>query len=157
MPCEPVVGVDDCDVADVAAALGDEHLEGERLRAAHGGRRPGGGTQGGVIEGARGLGGLLLVWLLVPILAAIPGVMSEMARNSSIARNIDRYGPDTPEALRDLRRQVTDFNFPEVFSRLGPSPSTGAIGLVLGSGMPLNWPSIAALEIRMGAAHTRPA
>jgi S1-C subfamily serine protease len=72
-----------------------------------------------------GLGGLLLVWLLIPILAAMPGVFSEMARNSSIARNIDRYGPETPEALQDLRRQVSDFNFPEVFSRLGPSPSTG--------------------------------
>ena len=71
-----------------------------------------------------GLGGLLLVWLLVPVLAAIPGVVSELARNSSIARNIDRYGPETPQALQDLRRQVTDFNFPEVFSRLGPSPST---------------------------------
>lgn len=72
-----------------------------------------------------GLGGLLLVWLLVPILAEMPGVVSELARNSSIARNIDRFGPETPQALQDLRRQVSDFNFPEVFSRLGPSPSTG--------------------------------
>ena len=77
---------------------------------------------GGVV-GA--LGGLVLVWLLVPILAEVPGVVSEVARNSSIARNIDRFGPATPQALQDIRRQVADVNFPEVFSRLGPSPGTG--------------------------------
>jgi len=77
---------------------------------------------GGVI-GA--LGGLVMVWLLVPILAAVPGSLSDIARNSSIARAIDRYGPATPQALQDLRRQVSDVNFPDVFSRLGPSPKTG--------------------------------
>lgn len=77
---------------------------------------------GGVV-GA--LGGVILVWLLVPILAAVPGVVSESARNSSIARAIDRMGPGSPQALQDLRRQVSDFNFPEVFSRLGPSPEAG--------------------------------
>jgi S1-C subfamily serine protease len=78
---------------------------------------------GGVI-GA--LGGVVLVWLFVPILAAVPGVVSETARNSSIARAIDRIGPDSPRALQDLRRQVSDFSFPEVFSRLGPSPNAGS-------------------------------
>lgn len=77
---------------------------------------------GGVI-GA--LGGLVLAWLFVPILASVPGAVSDIARNSSIARNIDRLGPAAPQALQDLRRQVSDANFPEVFSRLGPSPSAG--------------------------------
>lgn len=77
---------------------------------------------GGVVGG---LGGLVMVWLLVPILAEVPGGLSETIRNSSIARSIDRYGPSTPQALQDLRRQVSDVNFPEVFSRLGPSPSAG--------------------------------
>ena len=77
---------------------------------------------GGVVGG---LGGLVLVWLLVPILAEVPGIVSETARNSSIARTVDRYGPATPQALQDLRRQVSEANFPEVFSRLGPSPATG--------------------------------
>ena len=72
-----------------------------------------------------GLGGLLFVWLLVPVLAEVPGSVSELARNSSIARTIDRYGPATPQALQDIRRQVSDVNFPEVFARLGPSPSAG--------------------------------
>ncbi|MGI8983273.1 MAG: MarP family serine protease [Acidimicrobiales bacterium] len=77
---------------------------------------------GGVVGG---LGGVLMVWLLLPILASVPGVVSELARNSSIARSIDRIGPDTPQALQDLRRQVSDLNFPQVFSRLGPSPDAG--------------------------------
>ncbi len=77
---------------------------------------------GGVI-GA--LGGLVLAWLLVPVLASVPGVVSDFARNSSIARNIDRIGPSAPQALQHLRRQVSDANFPQVFSRLGPSPSAG--------------------------------
>ncbi|MDQ3898464.1 MAG: trypsin-like peptidase domain-containing protein, partial [Actinomycetota bacterium] len=76
---------------------------------------------GGVVGG---LGGLLMVWLLVPILAEMPGDVSELVRNSAIARGIDRYGPETPQALDDLRRQVSDFNFPEVFANLRPSPST---------------------------------
>ena len=71
------------------------------------------------------LGGFVLLWVLVPILAEVPGVVSEVARNSSIARSIDRYGPAAPQALQDLRRQVSDVNFPAVFSRLGPSPATG--------------------------------
>ena len=70
------------------------------------------------------LGALVLVWLLVPVLAEVPGVVSEQARNSSIARTLDRLGPGTPQALQDLRRQVSEANFPQVFSRLGPSPAT---------------------------------
>ena len=71
------------------------------------------------------VGGIVLVWLLVPILAGIPGVASELARNSVIARNLDRYGPSTPQALQDLRRQVSEIDFPEVFANLRPSPDAG--------------------------------
>lgn len=71
------------------------------------------------------VGGIVLVWLLVPILAEVPGVVSELARNSTIARALDRYGPSTPQALQDLRRQVSEIDFPEVFDNLRPSPSAG--------------------------------
>lgn len=77
---------------------------------------------GGAIGGA---GGLVLVWLLIPIMAEVPGMVSELARNSTIARTLDRYGPSTPQALQDLRRQVSEANFPEVFANLRPSPSAG--------------------------------
>jgi len=76
---------------------------------------------GGVVGG---LGAAALVWLLVPTLAEIPGVVSQLARNSTIARGIDRYAPE-PQALGNLRRQVAEANFPQVFSRLGPSPTVG--------------------------------
>lgn len=71
------------------------------------------------------LGGLVIVWLLVPLAAEVPGVVSRQARNSTLARAIDRYSPQAPKALQDLRRQVGDVNFPEVFSQLRPSPGTG--------------------------------
>jgi S1-C subfamily serine protease len=77
---------------------------------------------GGVV-GA--LGGVLLVWLIVPLVAEVPGTLSRSARNSAIAQAIDRYAPQSPQALQDLRRQISDANFPQVFSRLRPSPSTG--------------------------------
>jgi S1-C subfamily serine protease len=77
----------------------------------------------GSVVGA--LGGIVLVWLLVPLLAEVPGTVSRSARNSTVARGIDRYAPQAPQALQDLRRQVSDVNFPQVFARLRPSPGTG--------------------------------
>lgn len=71
------------------------------------------------------LGGLVLVWLVVPLLAEVPGTVARAARSSELARAIDRYSPQAPQALQDLRRQVSDANFPQVFSRLRPSPSAG--------------------------------
>ena len=72
------------------------------------------------------LGGIVLAWLIVPLLAEVPGDVSRAARSSVIARGIDRYSPQAPQALQDLRRQVSDANFPQVFSRLRPSPGTGS-------------------------------
>ena len=77
----------------------------------------------GAVVGA--LGGVLMVWLLVPLLAEVPGDVSRLARNSSVAQAIDRYSPQAPQALQDLRRQVADANFPQVFARLRPSPGAG--------------------------------
>ncbi len=71
-----------------------------------------------------GVGAAVFVWLLVPALAEVPGTVSMLARNSTIAQGIDRYAPE-PQALQDLRRQVAEVNFPQVFSRLGPSPTAG--------------------------------
>ncbi len=77
---------------------------------------------GGVVGG---LGMVVFIWLLLPTLAEVPGSVSQLARNSTIARGIDRYAPAAPQALSNLRQQVADANFPEVFSRLGPSPTAG--------------------------------
>jgi S1-C subfamily serine protease len=71
------------------------------------------------------LGGVVLVWLVVPLLAEVPGTVARSARNSTLARAIDRYSPQAPQALQDLRRQVSDANFPQVFAALRPSPAAG--------------------------------
>jgi len=75
--------------------------------------------------GAGALGALVLIWLLLPALAEVPGLVSRQVRNSTIARGIDRYAPGAPKPLQDLRQQVAQANFPQVFSRLRPAPNTG--------------------------------
>ncbi len=108
--------------ASLGAALGE--MVGFRLR----GLLPLGGLRmadhvGGAFAG--GLGVLVVLWLLLPVLADVPGEISKQVRNSRVARAIDAAAPRAPGPLQDLRQQVVDANFPEVFSRLRPAPSTG--------------------------------
>jgi len=110
-------------VASLGAALGE--MVGFRLR----GLLPVGGLRmadhvGGAFAGA--LGVLVVLWLLMPVLADVPGEISKQVRNSTVARAIDAAAPRAPGPLQDLRQQVVDANFPEVFSRLRPAPSTGS-------------------------------
>lgn len=105
--------------ASVGAAIGSNV---RRLLPLGTGLRQADRVAGGVV-GALGM--VAFIWLLLPTLAEVPGVVSRLARNSTIARGIDRYAPAAPQALTDLRQQVADANFPEVFSRLGPSPTAG--------------------------------
>ncbi|MEA2973622.1 MAG: hypothetical protein QOG82_2080 [Actinomycetota bacterium] len=110
-------------VASLGAALGE--MVGFRLRAF----LPLGGLRmadhvGGAVAGS--LGVLVVLWLLLPVLADVPGEISKQVRNSSVARAIDAAAPRAPRPLQDLRQQVVDANFPEVFSRLRPAPSTGS-------------------------------
>ena len=109
-------------VASLGAALGE--MVGFRLRAF----LPLGGLRmadhvGGAVAG--GIGVLVVLWLLLPVLADVPGEISRQVRNSTVARTIDAAAPRAPGPLQDLRQQVLDANFPEVFSRLRPTPSTG--------------------------------
>ena len=75
--------------------------------------------------GAGALGVLVLLWLLIPALASVPGEMSSQVRNSSLARVVDRAAPRAPKPLQTLRQLVTDAQFPQVFSDLRPSPGAG--------------------------------
>jgi S1-C subfamily serine protease len=109
-------------LASLGAAVGE--MVGFRLR----GLLPLGGLRmadhvGGAFAGA--LGVLVVLWLLLPVLADVPGEISKQVRNSTVARAIDAAAPRAPGPLQDLRQQVVDANFPEVFSRLRPAPSTG--------------------------------
>jgi len=65
------------------------------------------------------------VWVLLPAVADVPGAPARQARNSAIARFIDRQLPDPPDTVQALRRVVGDTNFPQVFEVLRPAPPTG--------------------------------
>ncbi len=80
-----------------------------------------------VAGGFVGVFGLLVIlWLLLPILAHIPGYVAEQARGSVIARQVNESFPDPPNTLEALRRVVGDDPFPQVFAGLEPAPDTGA-------------------------------
>jgi S1-C subfamily serine protease len=109
-------------VASLGAALGE--MVGFRVRSL----LPLGGLRtadhvGGAFAGAFGV--VVVLWLLLPTLSDVPGEISRQVRNSRVARAIDSAAPRAPGPLQDLRQQVADANFPEVFSRLRPAPSTG--------------------------------
>lgn len=78
---------------------------------------------GGAAAGA--FGAVILLWLLVPAIAEVPGTIARQARNSTIARALDNITPRVPTALQDLRQQVRDANFPQVFDELRPAPDVG--------------------------------
>ena len=78
---------------------------------------------GGAIAGV--LGVLVGVWLMLPTMAEVPGVMSRQARNSTIARFIAETAPPPPDTLQALRRLVGETQFPRVFTALQPAPDTG--------------------------------
>lgn len=73
------------------------------------------------------VGVLVALWLLLPVLAHVPGVMAEQARGSAIAREVGNRFPDPPDTLAVLRRFVGDEPFPEVFDALGPAPDAGSV------------------------------
>lgn len=77
----------------------------------------------GALVGVIGI--LASVWLLLPAIADIPGSYARQARNSAIARFLDRQLPEPPDTVQALRRVVGDTNFPQVFEVLRPAPKTG--------------------------------
>lgn len=77
----------------------------------------------GAVAGAVGM--VVAVWLLLPTMAAVPGAFSSQARNSVIARSVDRILPAPPDALVALRRLVGEDQFPRVFDAMRPAPDVG--------------------------------
>jgi S1-C subfamily serine protease len=79
-----------------------------------------------VVGAAVGLAGLLVaVWFLLPSMASVRGWPARQARNSSVARFVDRLFPAAPDTMQALRRLVGNNNFPQVFNDLNPSLNTG--------------------------------
>lgn len=77
----------------------------------------------GAVVGA--LGVVCMVWLLLPAFSDVPGGAARLARNSAIARTIDRSLPPAPDTLQALRSLVGETNFPRVFEALRPTPAVG--------------------------------
>lgn len=116
-------------MAFVGQALG--LLIGSRLHLA----LPGSGVQSldrtaGGIAGV--LGVAIMVWLLLPLMADVPGWFALQARSSSIAAVIDERFPEPPDTLATLRNLIGDDQFPRVFAGLEEAPDLGPPPAVTG-------------------------
>ena len=78
---------------------------------------------GGVAAGAFGI--LLVLWLLLPAAASVPGFVAQQVRGSSIVSWVRSVSPTPPDPIQALGRLVEDSRFPEVFADLRPAPDTG--------------------------------
>lgn len=77
----------------------------------------------GGITGVMGV--VVAVWLLLPTLAEVPGIVARQARTSRIGRVVNDVAPAPPDPLQTLRRLVGEGTFPQVFSNLRPAPDLG--------------------------------
>lgn len=75
--------------------------------------------------GAGVIGVLVMLWLMLPTAANLPGWTAQAARNSVIARAIYDHAPDPPDTMQTLRRLIGDSNFPAVFDSLQATPDNG--------------------------------
>ncbi|HEX7167398.1 MAG TPA: MarP family serine protease [Acidimicrobiales bacterium] len=108
--------------AAIGGALGE--VVGHRLRRAV----PPGPARlvdrtGGAFAGAAGM--LVGLWLLLPVVADVPGSLARQARTSTILALIEDATPTPPDAMRTLRTFLGEARFPQVFEELRPAPDTG--------------------------------
>ncbi len=79
-----------------------------------------------VVGGAVGiLGVLVLVWLVSPAMADVPGWPAEAARTSRITQAVQDVFPGAPDSTQALRR-VVGSNYPQVLGSLQEAPSLGS-------------------------------
>ncbi|MDQ3107688.1 MAG: trypsin-like peptidase domain-containing protein, partial [Actinomycetota bacterium] len=78
---------------------------------------------GGAVVGVAGL--LAGLWLLLPVVAEVPGQAAVLARNSAVLVAIDERLPRPPDATQAVQRLVGDARFPDVFDDLRPAPDVG--------------------------------
>lgn len=81
--------------------------------------------------GAGVVGVLIAIWILLPLMADVPGWFAAQARGSALATWVDDRFPDPPDTVDTLRRLVGDEQFGRVFTDvferapdLGPPPSS---------------------------------
>jgi S1-C subfamily serine protease len=96
-------------------------LLGNRLRSAVSGEalNPVDRAAGALVGG---IGVLVAVWLMVPLMADFSEVPAEQVRDSRIAGAIDDLFPDPPDGVQALRRVIGVDQFPRVWNALHPTP-----------------------------------
>lgn len=67
----------------------------------------------------------LLVWLLAPIAAAVPGGLARQVRSSVTLSALATYAPPPPDAVGLVRRAVDLDGFPQVLGALESTPAVG--------------------------------
>lgn len=77
------------------------------------------------------LGVTVMVWLLAPSMATVPGTAARGARGSAVIRAIDRTFPRAPDATRSLSRLIGSAS-PQVFQALRLTPQVGPVPAVSG-------------------------
>jgi S1-C subfamily serine protease len=77
----------------------------------------------GAVAGVVGV--LIGIWILLPLMADVPGWFAREARSSAIARFVDERFPEPPDTVDTLRRLVGEDQFPRVFDALERSPDLG--------------------------------
>jgi S1-C subfamily serine protease len=77
----------------------------------------------GALVGAFGV--LVILWLLLPSIASVPGWPARATRGSVISRFVSDHAPEPPNAVETLRREVGADNLPEVFATLHQGEDTG--------------------------------
>jgi S1-C subfamily serine protease len=106
----------------IGGAVGE--LIGHRLRSVV---PPGPARTADHVGGAAlGVAGVLVsVWLLLPVLADVPGEIARQTRTSTVLAWVQGALPKPPDATRTLRALVGETRFPQVFGDLRPAPDTG--------------------------------
>ena len=88
--------------------------------------------------GVAGVAGVLIgLWLLLPLMADVPGWFAIQSRNSTVARWVDERFPPAPDAMATLSRLVGGDQFPRVFDALQPAPDLGPPPSVTGIPQPI--------------------
>ncbi len=83
----------------------------------------------GVDRGAGAVAAVLvlgvLLWLLIPAAALVPGTISAQVRTSAVLGAVQEATPPPPDAIGALGNLVDRSRFPDVFDDLRPAPDTG--------------------------------
>jgi S1-C subfamily serine protease len=77
----------------------------------------------GALAGVVGV--FVTLWLLLPLMADVPGWFAVQARTSAVADFVDQRFPPAPDTVATLRRLVGGDQFPRVFDALQPAPDLG--------------------------------